>query len=255
MSIKKLPHGRRLTSIPVLFLLIIISIQSCSKDNEEQIKAPLHKVEIWAHRCNTVEKVIRLQHLVQGLELDVHFNSSKDEFYVKHDFELPDTLLFSDYLSQFPNLQNLKFWLDFKNLSIDIQFAALLRLNHIVDSLGVEKSHFIVEGQASSLGNFKSAGYYTCYYIPYFVPSQLTEEEKETMATNIQTTINTWPTTAISGYYEQLEFMQNYFPAKPKLTWFLTEETSVQVLDSIINEVSKDTTIKILLLPESLLFL
>lgn len=245
---------RNFIAVPGILIITILSLQGCTKDYEEPIPVPPpHKIEIWAHRCNSVEKAERLKYLVHGLELDVHFNSMNNSFFVKHDFTQPDTLLLSEYLIRIAEFHDLKYWLDFKNLSIDNQYAALLRLSTVADSLGIEKSHFIIEGHASSLSNFKNEGYYTSYYIPTFNPLQLTEEEKESMAADIQTTINTWPANAISGYYEQLEFMQQYFPDHPKLTWFLTENTSPSVLDSIINQANQDTTVKVLLLPESLI--
>ncbi len=245
---------RNFITVTGILIITILSFQSCTKDYEEPIPVPsLHKIEIWAHRCNSVETAERLMHLVQGLELDVHFNSMNNRYYVKHDFTQPDTLLLSEYLTRITDSHDLKYWLDFKNLSIDNQYAALLRLNWVTDSLGIEKSQFIIEGHASSLGNFENAGYFTSYYIPTFNPLQLTDEETESMAADIRTTINTWPVNAISGYYEQLEFMQQYFPYHAKLTWFLTENTSPAVLDSIINQVNQDTTVKVLLLPESLI--
>jgi hypothetical protein len=150
-------------------------------------------------------------------------------------------------LVNIPEYSNYQYWLDFKNLSTSNQYAALLRFKHITDSLGIERSRFIVEGNAISLSGFKASGYYTSYYIPYFIPELLTPEKE--MALQIRERITNWPTDAISGYYEQLRFMQSYFPEQKKLTWYLQSSVSTNILDTVIQFVKADTNIRVLLLP------
>ena len=232
----------------ILFLLVSLIITGCTKSPESPVIPTKPKVaEIWLHRCNSIQKATEARYKYPGIELDVHFNEWDNEFFVKHDFETPDTLLFSKYLVNIPEYSNYQYWLDFKNLSTSNQYAALLRFKHITDSLGIERSRFIVEGNAISLSGFKASGYYTSYYIPYFIPELLTPEKE--MALQIRERITNWPTDAISGYYEQLRFMQSYFPEQKKLTWYLQSSVSTNILDTVIQFVKADTNIRVLLLP------
>lgn len=235
-----------------LMCLFVISLvfAGCTKNSESPLipKKPT-EAEVWLHRCNTVQKAREARYKYPGIELDIHFNLDAGDYFVKHDFETPDTLLLSKYLGSIPDYSEYQYWLDFKNLSTSNQFAALLRLKQLTDSLGIERSRFIVEGNAISLSGFKASGYYTSYYIPYFIPELLTAEMEKEMAFQIREKITNWPTDAISGYYEQLRFMQSYFPEQRKLIWYLQSGVPTTILDTVMRFVKADTNIRVLLLP------
>lgn len=235
-----------------LMRLFVISLvfAGCTKTPEAPvIPAKPLEAEVWLHRCNSVQKAKEARYKYPGIELDIHYNLDANEFFVKHDFETPDTLLLSNYLVSIPDYSEYQYWIDFKNLTTSNQFAALLRLKQLTDSLVIERSRFIVEGNAISLSGFKASGYYTSYYIPYFIPELLTAEMEKEMAFQIREKITNWPTDAISGYYEQLRFMQTYFSEQKKLTWYLQSGVSTTILDSVIRFVKADTNIRVLLLP------
>lgn len=104
---------------------------------------------------------------IKGLELDIFFIDSLNDFVVTHDipnrYTLPP-LLFSDVIKRYDSA--FTYWLDLKNLNNENMAPVSARLYSI---LGKKLKHkaFIESANAAPLGYMTANGFNTIYWIQY----------------------------------------------------------------------------------------
>ena len=122
--------------------------------------------KLWAHRCDSVEKMQENMSKFEGVELDINYFAEEHEFDVSHDKQEKLKYPLENFLSELSN-SNTKIWLDFKNLSAENSLEAKQRLEFLFSKYHIDKSRAIVESHnVSELGHFRAAGWYTSYYVP-----------------------------------------------------------------------------------------
>lgn len=106
------------------------------------------------------------QHL-KGIELDIFYVDSLNDFVVTHDmpnkYNLP-TLRLTDILQRYGT--KFYYWLDLKNLNSDNQEAITLRFKAIL-SAPVKEKVYIESGHASALGYLTSQHFQTLFWVQY----------------------------------------------------------------------------------------
>lgn len=81
--------------------------------------APQPIPKLWAHRCDSVEKMKEQLGTFEGVELDLNYMKEAGEFDVSHDMQETLAYPLEDFLAALEG-KDVKIWLDFKNLSSDI---------------------------------------------------------------------------------------------------------------------------------------
>lgn len=166
----------------------------------------------WVHRVNSIEKMKLVANNFTGIEIDVVFNENEGFFDVNHppvkSIHLPLKTLISN------DNNNLKYWIDFKNLSLSNSEASLNRLEEITNLLKINKNRFIIESRNPEyLKIFSEKGYVTSYYLP----SNLTENKQ--LLNIVKTKNKNYKTTFISSDLKQYKTITNNFPNEKILTW------------------------------------
>ncbi|OFY94105.1 MAG: hypothetical protein A3K10_02595 [Bacteroidetes bacterium RIFCSPLOWO2_12_FULL_31_6] len=177
--------------------------------------------KIWVHRVNCIEKLSEVQSLFYGVELDVVFIDSLNQFDVNHPPAESINLSLLEYLSATKENKNLHFWLDFKNLETSNQIIALNRLNFICEKLKLTKSNFIVEsGNLLLTKEFSKSGYQVSYYLHW--PGLYTLEKIQLLEeiNRIKISLNyiKYPIYLSSDYHDY-EILKENFPQNDFLLW------------------------------------
>ena len=141
------------------------------KDTWEISRLNLHSLkadrkDIWVHRVNSIGKLLEVQTLFDGVELDIVFDASQSKFFVYHPPKPNIGLSLEEYLS-FVN-PGLKLWLDWKNASVETQKAAHERLVRLNEMFAIRSRSILETGSAVRFDSsiFSDGGWLHSYYIP-----------------------------------------------------------------------------------------
>lgn len=129
---------------------------------------------IWAHRVNTLGKMMEAARLFPGAEMDVFYDALTGALTVNHPPDPPSGLRLDDLLAYANRLNpELALWLDLKNLDEANAARVLEELNRL-DARHAIRRRALVEtvntGPASAA--LRKAGYLSSYYLPTDVVTQ-----------------------------------------------------------------------------------
>lgn len=177
--------------------------------------------KIWIHRVNSIEKLGEVQADFYGVELDVVFLDSLNEFDVNHPPAESINLSLFEYLSTIKENKKLHFWLDFKNLNAQNQKQAIDRLNSICESLSLSKSNFIIEsGNVLLLHEFSKVGYQVSYYLHWPGLYSLNQTQLQEKLDKIKAELNLFKYQSyLSSDYLDYEILKEHFPKHEILLW------------------------------------
>lgn len=203
----------------------------------------------WEKGVNTKALMNEADVGVAGLEFDVYFDKAKHIFDVHHD---ADKSIGQDLNGLLEIYQQKKLtasiWLDFKNLDDANAASALGALIQLRNTYNLQNKLLIESGRADLLSAFSDGGFYTSYYTPMFNPYQLSNEEIKYWVDSISTVIKNASVNALSGYYFQYAFLQNYFPNYPVLIW--AEKARFSLVNQLFRKkIAADKSIFIVLYP------
>lgn len=181
----------------------------------------LFEDKIWVHRVNSIEKLNEVQTKFNGVELDIVFLDSLNEFDINHPPEPSIQLFLDNYLSSVNKNSSLHFWLDFKNLEIENQKNALNKLNSICDSLSLNRIQIIVEsGNVALLTEFSKAGYEISYYLHWPGLYSLDKNQFQNQLTQIKSNLESLNYQGyLSSDYRDYYILKENFPKHKILLW------------------------------------
>lgn len=184
-----------------------------------------------------------------GFECDVYFNKTLNHFQVYHDSahlsELDADSLLAVYKKR--NL-SASVWFDFKNLDASNAPASLKVAMQLRRKYALENKLIIESSSPENLRAFCDSGFFTSYYVPYFNPYLITEDDLIYNLDSITNNLKKYPVTALSGYYFQYPVLKKYFPNFPILTW--TDKSDISLISKLFNtHLENDAQIKIVLYP------
>lgn len=231
--------------------LLMLALFSCEEGQVSPEPPPPppapRSLQVWLYHNDDTIKAKHFQNQYAGMELDVHFDTVEQTFFVKHDFSEPNDLRFTYWLSALDHPEELGFWLDFKNLAPWNKEAALHELLQIRAAFHLTQKVIVVESSSPDcLPGFDTLNFRVSYYIPSFDPTGMSQSEQQAYYQFINGAIQPYGIGTISGYYIQHAFMQQWFPSTNKLLWYLDSVDPV-IQDSIIAETKKDSTVEVLL--------
>lgn len=206
--------------IMLLVIIIIVLLSNFLFYSNGILKLFFNK-KIWIHRVNSIEKLGEIEPYFYGVELDVVFLDSLNQFDVNHPPEPSINLTLKEYLTTAKENKTLHFWLDFKNLDTQNQKDAIYRLTSICDELQLTKGNFIVEsGNVLLLKEFLKAGFQVSYYLHW--PGLYTLEKNQLLVelNAIKTNLNLFKDQVyLSSDYRDFEILKENFPQHDILLW------------------------------------
>lgn len=174
----------------------------------------------WVKAVNTRDRMNRLSVLENGFECDVYFDRSTNSFAVHHDPGKANSYRLDELLQvcQQKKMQA-GIWLDIKNLDDSNAASCLTALITLRNTYGLQGRILVESVRADLLAPFTGSSFYTAYYIPFFNPYRLNDQQTQLWADSIAAGISRSRINALSGYYFQCSFLKHYFPQYPVLTW------------------------------------
>ena len=174
----------------------------------------------WIKGINSKEQLNRLDGDVAGFECDVYFDTASGSFNVHHDADKSIGYSLRE-LFQIYQQRNLQagIWLDIKNLDQSNDIKALQNLLSLRDQYKLQNKILVESSHAEVLAAFCDSGFFTSYYVPFFNPYTISNDQLKIFADSIAATISKTKADALSGYYFQCSFLNYYFPRYPVLTW------------------------------------
>lgn len=180
----------------------------------------INKDKNWKKGVNTKEQLNELNLDEAGFECDVYFDTATKSFDIHHDpnksigYSL-DNLL---QLYQQKKMQA-SIWLDIKNLN-DLNAAMVMQsLIELRNKYYLQNKILLESGRADLLTKFSDSSFFTSYYVPFFNPYKINDQQTQLLADSIASVISKAKINALSGYYFQCGFLKYYFSKYPVLTW------------------------------------
>lgn len=188
----------------------------------------------WVKAVNTIQKIRQLNTDVPGFEMDVYFDTTKNYLEVYHDSSEERYPRIEEILEVYKQRKlSCSIWLDFKNLSGKNEKKSLKYILHLRKEYSLQNKLIVECMLPQYLQSFCDSGFFTSYYVPFFNPYQLTENELLQTIDTIALNLKKYPVAAISGYYFQYPFLKKFFPEYPVLTW--TQKSNYSLVSNIFN--------------------
>lgn len=209
------------------------------------IKMPVPK--IWAHRCDSIEKMQENMNKFAGVELDINYYAEQGEFDVSHDKQAKLEYPLESFLQQLAPT-DAKMWLDFKNLTADNRVAALNRLEYLFKKYNIDKSRAIVESHnVKELADFHQAGYYTSFYVSVNDRFFKTAAGREEFLSEVAAAIATGNIDAVSFPIEYYKLVKSGNFDIDLLTWDMDARWSDYVAKKECRDRLADDRLKVVL--------
>jgi len=124
---------------------------------------------LWAHRVDSLGKLLSAKQLFAGVELDVVFQPETGRFHVNHPPAADAGLELEDYLQACADRPDLRFWFDWKNAG-EVQLSAALGQWRELDRRFAISARSIIEtgpeAVSPELAQIAEAGFTHSYYLP-----------------------------------------------------------------------------------------
>lgn len=176
-----------------------------------------HNEKVWAHRVNDLEKLQSAKDNYAGLELDIVYDSIKNELDIYHPPRSSSRLYLSSYLQEISKNAFPFLWLDFKNLNAHNSQNVLLKLQTDLNQVGYPHNKILIEtSDYDNLPMFTAAGFSCSYNVPEEVFMSSSEEMQL-----LTTELNQQPKIAISSSSINYPFLKVHFPERTKYLWMI----------------------------------
>ncbi len=203
----------------------------------------------WIHRVNSIERLKIMSEKYSGMEMDIMYDTLKNSFEVYHPPEKPSGFRLDDVLSNTRNVKAHYFWLDFKNLGKNTNSSSCSKLLELAKKYDISRNIIVESSNAEALKIFTDSGFYTSYYIPVFDLDSLSQEETEFYYKEVNSHLENTSVCALSANYQQLPFIEKYFPDKDELIWYLNEDRGLKYQASFFFLTRKEK-VKVILVSE-----
>ena len=161
---------------PIIKYLLLLSLSfffSACCDNIENIekKSPFYDIpnaKLWKHRVNCTEDVKRVTKEFPGIEVDLFFIDSTNNFICDHG-EPCSKIPLTELLNSIENPSEKYYWFDFKNPNNPKRIKASVKvLDSIVAIFNIKNKCIIESKMPICLNAFKENNFYTSYWVQNF---------------------------------------------------------------------------------------
>ena len=227
----------RFLSFPLLIILYIIFCQISILDISSNVFYDSED-KLWAHRVLNPDKINSLKDEFIGFEIDVYFDDNNNRFDISHHRENKLDLI--SFFNAIENINELKFWIDFKNINVVDTELAIKVLNEIALEFDIKSNIIIESPNIILLNKFKINGFFISYWLPrfHFFNSVFN-------ILDIRDNLITYRPNAISVPYSSVSFYSKKFPNYPLHCW--TNESIAENDKLKINNLRKRDNVKIIL--------
>tara|TARA_B100000809_G_C15137464_1_gene531327 strand:- start:4347 stop:5075 length:729 start_codon:yes stop_codon:yes gene_type:complete len=234
-----------------MYKIIIISfILICSGCNNNRNHKVLNKElnilspkdKIWAHRVNSLNDIKDRVDDFHGIEVDIFYNKTDDNFEVKHDIDSKGINL-ENFLDSVLKVKEVLFWFDYKNLN-EQPNAGISKLSAILSERKLENTSFVESYYASDLERFdeKMA---TSYWVSAIqVPTQKVKRDK--LYKEKYKHIQSLNVSMLSASYEMFDFLTDYFPLYKCNYWMSGSLSKEKIV--ILNKMALSSNVNIILI-------
>lgn len=223
-------------------------------DIEVQKLTPISKnlkvtAKDWKKAVNSQEAMLALQNVIAGFEMDVYFDTARNNFFVYHDSTRLSTQTLEGLLEIYQQRGlNSSIWLDFKNLSEANEQQSLQHLLQLRQRFALQHKIIVESTSPEWLQSFIKNDFFTSYYTPFFNPYGIQQNELRIHVDNIAETLRKYNVSALSGYYFQLPALKKYFPSYPLLSW--SDQDRFSLISFFFHQkIMNDPAVKVLLYP------
>lgn len=201
----------------------------------------------WVTAVNTVQKIEQLLPDAAGFEMDVYFDTIRNQLHVYHDSLHFNRLSIEDILAVYHARKlSSSIWLDFKNLSPVNEKQSLAYICYLRNKYTLQHKLIVESSFPQLLQSFCDSGFFTSYYTPFFNPYLQSESDIIKAIDTISFNLKNYPTSALSGYYFQYPLLKKFFPGYPILTW--ADNSKASLVSTIFNrKLIGDERVKIVL--------
>lgn len=212
----------------------------------------IHKIQfngyysnkIWGHKANSLDRIKKAEKNFIGLEIDLIYVKDHNIFDVRHPPDKSINLSLENCLAEIEN-NDMKLWLDIKNLNQNNSTAIFNRIDNLIKKYGFSKRNVLIESSNSkSLKKFTNADYSVSYYIPYL--HTLSNEERKKSVAQIKNVLKLQNNIGISSTCLSYSILKEEFPEIKKNIWCLgNTRTLIKCFE--IREMLEDTSVNIVL--------
>jgi hypothetical protein len=212
----------------------------------------LFKDKIRPHKVNNLELLDRANRLFTGVELDMVFYSSSNNFDVNHPPETSTGLTLNKYFQSQKEFPDFKYWLDFKNLDETNETQSAVYLDSLTKISGIGNSNIIVESiRSQSLKSFQNKGFLTSYYLQSDL-HKLTKDSLQSICKIVNENLILNENSYISAGFADYPVLKKHFPTTKKLIWFSTYGSMNKISARILLfQILMDENVDVLLIPFS----
>ena len=184
-----------------------------------------------------------------GFECDVYFDTALKSFDVHHDADKSTGYSLENLLQLYQQKKlQASIWLDIKNLDDSNAALVLPALIEMRNKYKLQNKLLVESGKPELLTAFSDSSFFTSYYIPFFNPYKLNDQQIQKWNDSIGSVISKSRINALSGYYFQTSFLSHYFSQYPVLTW--ADNSSFSLVNYFFQrKMNNDKSIFILLKP------
>ena len=205
--------------------------------------------KIWIHRMDSKERFRILPGKYKGIEMDLMYDSVSNNFDVRHPPAESTGFSLEDAFAATPNITGHYFWLDYKNLTEQVKFKSCAKLLALAKKYNISQNIIVESQEPEPLTYFTESRFYTSYYLPVFNIASSSKDEIKMYYNEVKKRLQNSKVCALSGNYQQLPFIEKYFPDKDIVTWYLNEDRGLKYSASLF-VLTRNPKVKVILVAE-----
>lgn len=235
--------------IKYFILLIYLSTSIftfCKRENKlnlsNGVNITVPEDKIWGHRVNSLTDIEARINDFKGVEVDIFYNPSKNNFEVKHDLEEAGIDL-AYYLDSVLKCKNLLFWFDYKNLNIETD-QGIKKIYSILSERNLINQCFIESYYVNQLEKFNNKINTSLWVSNTNIPNS--KKERDQLYIKKYKAFEGKKITMLSASFEMFEFLTEYFPNK-KCNYWMSGELSDEKIKAL-KKMAKSSSVNIILI-------
>lgn len=223
LSTKQEKTMKTKTSFLLISILIIniLLLFSC-KNKSDNGNFSYSKSKIWKHGVYSKYDAAKYEKLFDGMEVDIVYSTEKDDLFIgRVEDDANNGNSFNDWLAMLEQPQNVKLWIDFKNLSKDNCIKAIASLEKLVSKYDI-KNNVLVENQdLDALSHAKQSGFHVILWVDnlHYWRSPHTRNDSISICKTIRNKINKLHPDAISSEFTAYPMLCDSFPEQNIHFW------------------------------------
>ena len=209
---------KRIIFIAIVFISNILYLDSCN--NKPDFSYPSSK--IWKHGVYSKYDAAKYEKLFDGMDVDIVYSTEKDDLFIgRVEDDANKNEAFDNWLMMLKQPEDVKLWIDFKNLSKDNCVKAIASLEKLVSKYNI-KNNVLVENQdLDALNHAKQSGFYVILWVDnlHYWHEPHSHNDSVSICRTIRHKINMLHPDAISSEFTAYPMLCDSFPEQNIHFW------------------------------------